>query len=80
MPANSAVTRELKEMHEQTQSIHQQSDQYADESELPFTAPPLPPAGDRDPSAAGPLFDGEQPAPRLGAKGEPHDILETAAE
>jgi hypothetical protein len=32
-------------MHKQTQSIHQQSDRYVDESELPFTPSPVPPAG-----------------------------------
>jgi hypothetical protein len=66
-------------MHKQTQSIRRQSDRYVDESELPFTAPPEPPAGDGDPFAAGPLFDGEQAVPRIDAKGEPRDNLETAA-
>jgi hypothetical protein len=32
-------------MHKQTQSIHQQSDRYVDESELPFTPQPVPTAG-----------------------------------
>jgi hypothetical protein len=65
-------------MHEQTQSIHQQSDQYVDESELPFSTSPAPPTGDGDLSAAGPLFDGEQAAPRIPPTREPRDDLETA--
>jgi hypothetical protein len=66
-------------MHKQTQSIRRQSDRYVDESELPFTASPEPPAGDGDLFAAGPLFDGERAVPRVDAKGEPRDNLETAA-
>lgn len=65
-------------MHKQTESIRRQSDQYVDESELPFTAPPEPPAADGDLFAAGPVFD-EHAAPRVDAKGEPRDNLESAA-
>ena len=66
-------------MHKQTQAIHRQSDQYVDESELPFTAAPEPPARDTGLSAAGHVLDGEQPAPRVDAKGELRDNPETAA-
>ena len=66
-------------MHKQTQSIHQQSDRYVDESELPFTAPPDLPAENGDLFADAPLLDGEQPAHRADMTGEPRDDLETAA-
>jgi hypothetical protein len=80
MPANSALARELKAMHKRTQSIRQQSDQYVNESELPFTTPPAPPAGHADQLMAGSLRDGEQPAPRVDATREPRDDLETAGD
>jgi hypothetical protein len=60
------------EMHKQTQSIHQQSDQYADESELPFTVSPALSAGD------GALPDVEA-ARRVDTKGEPRDERDSAA-
>lgn len=59
-------------MHKQTQSIHQQSDQYVDESELPFTVSQALPAGER------PLPDVE-PSHRLDTKRQPRDDLDTTA-
>jgi hypothetical protein len=79
MQATSAVTRELTEMHEQTQSIHQQSDQYVDESELPFTTAPASPAGDSDALAAEPSGDGPRVAPHVRATPEPREDLGPAA-
>jgi hypothetical protein len=76
MQANSAVTRELTEMHEQTQSIHQQSDQYVDESELPFTTAPVPLAEDADVFVAGSVLHGE---PRAHETREPREKLDSAA-
>jgi hypothetical protein len=79
MQATSAVTRELTEMHEQTQSIHQQSDRYADESELPFTTPPASAAGNGDALAAEPSGDGPRVAPHVRARPAPRDDLGPAA-
>ena len=66
-------------MHEQTQSIHQQSDQYADESELPFTTPPDSPAGNGDVFVAGPVVDGDPAAPRAHETREPRQKPDSAA-
>jgi hypothetical protein len=65
-------------MHKRTQSIRQQSDQYVDESELPFTTAPASAAGD-DQLAAEPLGEGPPPAPRARAMPEPRDDFGTAA-
>lgn len=62
-------------MHKRTQSIRQQSDQYVDESELPFT----PPREGDDVLAAGPLSDREQPTPRAATKRQSRDGLGTTA-
>jgi hypothetical protein len=61
-------------MHKQTQSIRRQSDQYVDESELPFTSP----ARDPDPTVVGASRDGEQAAPRA-LRSEQRNDRETAA-
>jgi hypothetical protein len=61
-------------MHKQTESIRRQSDQYVDESELPFTRP----TGDHAPIVAGASRDGEQPAPRV-LRSEQRNDQETAA-
>lgn len=65
-------------MHERTQSIRQQSDQYVDESELPFT-PPASPAGDGEPFAAAPFRDGQRRTVRVDATSELRDDIGTAA-
>jgi hypothetical protein len=62
-------------MHKRTQSIRQQSDQYVDESELPFT----PPREGDDVLVAGPVSDRDQPSPQGGTEQQPRDGLGTAA-
>lgn len=66
-------------MHEQTQSIHQQSDRYVDESELPFTTAAVVPAGDAYRLAAEPSGDGRRASPHVRATPEPRDDLGTVA-
>jgi len=66
-------------MHEQTQSIHQQSDQYVDESELPFTTAPDRPAGDAYQLAGEPSGDGRRASPHVRVTPKPRDELGTAA-
>jgi hypothetical protein len=67
-------------MHKQTQSIRRQSDQYVDESELPFTASPGPTGGDGDSFATRRVVDSEPPGPPVDAKREPGNDVETGAE
>jgi hypothetical protein len=67
-------------MHKQTQSIRRQSDQYIDESELPFTASPGPTGGDGDSFATRRVVDSEAPGPTVDEKRQPGNDLETGAQ